>query len=225
MAEFSMPLGQRHAHAKVRNAELRLTRDKALLHEQERKLVQDLSDAVARAQQTYAVMQTAFNRRIAARQYLQSVEAAYLSDNAPLDLVLEAQRRLAEAETRYHAAVVEYARSISQVHFVKGSLLDYNEVYLAEGPWPAKAYRDAADREHRRLPPLGLDELTLRRAPIVSQGQYPQQIVPQGMPTELPGPGFGPPPGPGAPPYQPIPPAEHVPPGTPNPGSGDGTLP
>ena len=126
-----------------------------MLHEQERKLVQDLSDAMARTQQTFAVMQTNFNRRIAARQYLQSVEAAYASDNAPLDLVLEAQRRLAEAETRYHASVVEYARSISQVHYTKGSLLDYNEVYLAEGPWPGKAYRDAAEREHRRLPSVG----------------------------------------------------------------------
>ncbi len=187
LAEFSMPLGQRHAHAKVRNVELRITREKAVLYEQERKVVYDLSDAIARSQQTFAVMQTNFNRRIAARQYLQSVEAAYLSDNAPLDLVLEAQRRLAEAETRYHASVAEYARSISQVHYIKGSLLDYNEVYLAEGPWPGKAYRDAAEREHRRLPPLGLDGLTLMFSPIVSQGPTPQQIVPAGPPVEMQG--------------------------------------
>jgi outer membrane protein TolC len=225
MGEFSMPLGQRHAHAKVRNAELRITREKAVLREQERKLVQDLSDAVARSQQTYAVTQTAFNRRIAARQYLQSVEAAYLSDNAPLDLVLEAQRRLAEAEIRYHAAAVEYARSVSQVHFVKGSLLDYNEVYLAEGPWPGKAYRDAAQRERRRLPPLGLDGLTLLRSPIVSQGPYAQQIVPGGVPAEMPHDAIpSTPDGSSAPGYAPpMAPPEVVPPGTTKPG--DGILP
>src|SRR5262249_31136766 len=208
-AELNIPIGFRQAHAKVRNVELRITRERAVLHEQERKLVQDLSDAVARVQQTFVVMQTNFNRRIAARQYLQSVEAAYQSDNATLDLVLEAQRRIAEAESRYHASVVEYARSISQLHYTKGSLLDYNEVFLAEGPWPGKAYHDAANREHRRLPALPVDWFSLKHSPIVSQGPYPQQIVPEnGMPAGM---SSGPMPGPGTPGY--LPPPEMVPPG------------
>jgi outer membrane protein TolC len=179
-AELNVPLGQRHAHAKVRNVELRLCRERAILHEQERRVVHDLSDAIARSQQTYAILQTNFNRRQSARQYLQSVEAAYHSDNAPLDLVLEAQRRVSEAETRYFASLAEYARAVTQVHFAKGSLLDYNEVYLAEGPWPGKAYHDAARRDQLRTSPLGVDDYTLRRAKLVSAGEVPQQIEPPG---------------------------------------------
>jgi hypothetical protein len=225
LAEMSMPLGQRHAHAKVRNVELRITRERAVLHEQERKLVHDLSDAVARLQQTFEVMQTNFNRRIAARQNLQAVEAAYTAERAPLDLVLEALRRLVEGEQRYHASVVEYARSISQLHYVKGSLLDYNEVFLAEGPWPRGAYRDARERERRRLPRLPIAPLTMLRTPNVTQGPTPQQIVPN-YPVEVPGgPGMAPPGGPGEPRLlPPMPPPETVPPGTPGAPKG-GTAP
>jgi len=190
-AELEIPLGYRQAHAKVRNAQLRLARNRAVLKEQERKVVQELSDAVARVAQTYSIMQTSFNRRKAAQQYLQSVKAAYHSrpETARLDLVLEAQRRVGESDRRYFASLVEYARSITQVHFVKGSLLDYNEIYLAEGPWPNKAYHDAARRERLRMPRLKLDDFTLHHAPMVSHGEYPQQMLPQhgagSLPAEL----------------------------------------
>jgi hypothetical protein len=98
--------------------------------------------------------------------------------------------------------------------------LDYNEVYLAEGPWPGRAYRDAAERESRRLPPIPLDALTLHRRTIVTGGPYPQQIVPAPamMPGELPR--NVTPNGTGAPAVPP----ELVPPGATNPGASD-TLP
>ena len=60
--------------------------------------------------------------------------------------MLDSQRRLAESEIRYFGSLTEYALSIKNVHFEKGSLLDYNDVFLAEGPWPGKAYDDAAER-------------------------------------------------------------------------------
>ncbi len=36
------------------------------------------------------------------------------------------------------------------VHYRKGSLLDYDGVYLAEGQWPAKAYFDAMRQARKR---------------------------------------------------------------------------
>ena len=53
--------------------------------------------------------------------------------------------------------MTNYAKSISQVHYRKGSLLEYNGVYLTEGPWPAKAYFDARRRARSRSAALYID--------------------------------------------------------------------
>ncbi|NCY03755.1 MAG: hypothetical protein EBX36_12830 [Planctomycetia bacterium] len=74
-----------------------------------------------------------------------------------LDQLLDAQRRRAEAESSYARAIVDYTRSISQLHYRKGSLLEYNGVFLAEGPWPGKAYFDAHRRARQRDASLYLD--------------------------------------------------------------------
>jgi hypothetical protein len=73
-----------------------------------------------------------------------------MRDKAPLDLYLEAQRRLADSESRFFASLVDYALAIKNVHFEKGSLLENNDVFLAESPWPDKAYSDAAKRRISR---------------------------------------------------------------------------
>ena len=67
-----------------------------------------------------------------------------------LDLLLDAQRRRAEAESAYYRSLVDYNQAIMNVHYRKGSLLDYDGVYLAEGPWPAKAYFDAMRQARKR---------------------------------------------------------------------------
>ena len=76
--------------------------------------------------------------------------AAYETGTITLDVLLKAQQELAQAESDYYRALVDYNKSIAQVHFRKGSLLEYNGVYLAEGPWPGKAYFDARRRRPGR---------------------------------------------------------------------------
>ncbi len=188
--ELSMPIGERKAHAAVRNSQLLLSRDRAVLDEQERQVVNDLTNAMADLDRAYQVAQIAYNRRMSARAEVAATKAAYEADKVPLDLYLEAQRRQADAESRFFSALVEYALSVKNVHYEKGSLLDYNEVFLAEGPWPDKAYHDAATRKDARwqfknmnygmtTDPLG--------AGVVPQGQSdrpmampPQENQPQG---------------------------------------------
>jgi hypothetical protein len=53
---------------------------------------------------------------------------------------------LADAQSAYYRVLVNYNEAIAQVHYRKGSLLEYNGVCLAEGPWPGKAYFDARRR-------------------------------------------------------------------------------
>ena len=175
--EFSLPIGFRLAHTGVRNAELQLSREQAVLKEQERQIIHDLADIVADMDRAFTVAQTAFNRREAAKEQYEAVQAAYDADKAPLDQVLSAQRTLADSDERFHRALVEYALAVKNVHFEKGSLLDHNQVYLAEGPWPGKAYFDAARREQNRGQEKKMD-FTLRMTPPVSSGPVAQETEP-----------------------------------------------
>lgn len=176
--EFSLPIGFRQAYSAVRNSELRLARERALLAEQERLVVYDLSNAIADVDRAYTIVETNLNRRLAARQQLESTQAAFDADNATLDLLLEAQRRVAEADVAYYRSLVEYAVASKNVQFEKGTLLDYNEVYLEEGPWPHKAYHDAARREALRGPAIHRRDDAKTQAPAVSAGIFPQVLEP-----------------------------------------------
>jgi hypothetical protein len=181
-AEFSVPIGFRQAHAGVRNAELLLARDRALLRDEQREVVRELSDAIAEMDRTFAVAQTSYNRLIASQQQHQALVAPFEENKeVSLDLLLDAQRRLVESESRYFRAIAEYAIATKNVHYVKGTLLDYDGVYLAEGPWPGEAYRDAADMESLRGDPRKLNYAS-SRAPVVGWGEMPQNV--EGIPHE-----------------------------------------
>lgn len=191
--EFNLPLGFRRGHAAVRNAQLRLSRERAVLREQEMQIVHAVAAAVADVDRAATIVRTNLNRRLAAQQQLASVEAAYEAEAAPLDLVLNAQRRLAEADGRYFRSLSEYAVAVKNVHFEKGSLLDYNQIYLAEGAWPGKAYADAAERSPRRRP--WRLNYVMSSPPAVSAGPAPQGTLPPGEVSPVP-----PPPAPPTPP-------------------------
>lgn len=175
--ELNMPLGFRKGHAAVRQAELQVARERAILKEQERDVQSGLSNAAAELERAYVVAQTSYNRRAAAKEQLGAIQAAYESDKAGLDLVLDSQRRAVESESRYHASLVEYALAIKNLHFEKGSLLDFNEITLAEGPWPKAAYRDAARRDGKGRPIFPLNYI-MHRGPAISDGKVPQQTAP-----------------------------------------------
>ncbi len=172
--EFSMPIGFRDAHAGVRNAELRLTQARAILREQELQVLNNLTGAVDQVGRAFLVLQTSINRAVAARDQLKALRLAYEDDKAELFVVLDAHRRYAEAMSGYYQARVEYALAVRNVHFEKGSLLEYCDIALAEGPWPMKAYFDAAQRERLRGRSRRID-FTLRRPPVVSQGPAPTE--------------------------------------------------
>jgi outer membrane protein TolC len=150
--ELSFPFGNRQGHAAVRNAEFLLAREQAVLKEQENRVIHDLSNAMAESERAYRIVQTVYNRRIAAKDRLRALEAAFESDNAPLNLVLDAQRRLLAAESHYYDSLVDYGLSIRNMHFEKGTLLEYLGVALAEGPWPEIAIRDGEERQALRTP-------------------------------------------------------------------------
>jgi len=183
--EFSMPLGFRKGHVAVRNAELQLARERALLNEQERQVVLDLSNAVAEMTRAHQVLETNYNRRLAAKQQLAAIHA--IEDPTPqmLYIELDAQRRLADSEANYYRSLVEYEIAVKNVHFEKGSILEYNGIYLSELPSPAKAYQDAYEKIKMRTRSCRwAQESSSTR--VVSDGLVPQAYAPTGAPPTMP---------------------------------------
>jgi outer membrane protein TolC len=172
--ELTMPIGYRRAFSAARHAQLQLNRSRALLREQEHYVVHDVADAVAEMDRARIVSQTTYNRLDAASAQLAAITAAYEADKAPLNLLLDGQRRHADAASRHYRALAEYAIAVKNVHFAKGTLLDYDGVLLSAGPWQAQAYRDAADKGRFRGRRVALNYASAR-APIVSRGAYRQE--------------------------------------------------
>ena len=96
-----MPIGFRRELSGVRHHELLLARDRAILQDLELEISHQLGDAIRDIDLNYGLTQTNFNRRVAAEAEVHAVEAAVRSSsNVTLDLLLDAQRRRAEAESR-----------------------------------------------------------------------------------------------------------------------------
>jgi outer membrane protein TolC len=187
-AQFLMPLGFRRELATVRHHQLQLAKARAQLQDEELEASHALVDAVRNVDTNFALAQTNFNRRVAAERQVEAVQAAYDANTVTLDQLLDAQRRRAEAESSYYRSLVDYNRSISQLHYRKGSLLEYNGVFLAEGPWPGKAYFDAHRRARQRDASLYLD-YGHSRPGVFSRGPISQSFEAAGAdarPVQLP---------------------------------------
>ena len=173
--EFAMPLGRRQAFAAVEHAELQLARDRAVLSEQEREVVHQMSEAFGEMTRAYATLETSGDRRLAATQQLEAIQAAYSVRKVDFDLLLDAQRRHMDAETTWYKSLCEYNIAIRNVHYAKGSLLDYNEIFLTEDMWPVEAYREAQKRNENKIPAEWLQDYIQSPAPVTN-GPYYQNM-------------------------------------------------
>ncbi len=131
--ELSVPIGFRRAHAAVQNAELLLAKERAILREQERQIVHDLSNAVAEMDRAYLVAQAEWNRFRAAKALLESLETTR-KEGRPVDLAkqLDAQNRFDTGQIRYFLSRVEYALAIKNVNFEKASLTEYHGIVVSD---------------------------------------------------------------------------------------------
>jgi hypothetical protein len=129
--ELSVPIGFRQGASAVANAEYRLARERAVLHQQERQLVHDLGNSFAELDRAYNVLKTTFDRRASAAEYLDGMRNKIdMGDFTPLDLEqwLESQRRFSEADSQYHLAVADYQVALKNVNYEKGSLLEFHNI-------------------------------------------------------------------------------------------------
>jgi outer membrane protein TolC len=148
--EMSFPVGLRRASAAVSHAQLQLARERAVLCETELRISHELSNAVREVDRTYRLLQTNLNRWLADQnqEEILSTRVEFgVGDSGggsnAIFVLLQAQRQLVNSEADFYQSLVDYNLAIRELHRQKGSLLAYNQVQLAEGPWAPKAYNDA----------------------------------------------------------------------------------
>lgn len=124
---MSIPIGFRQGHAAVRNLEIQISRERARLHQQQRQIVHDLSNALSELRRVQEMSEISYNRLIAAQQRSSSLNE---ETDSP-DEILDAQVRLAEAKGNYYRTLVEHEAAMRNLHFEKGSLLPFRNVILA----------------------------------------------------------------------------------------------
>ncbi len=177
--EMSMPLGFRKEMAGVRQAELILARDRAVLQEQELELTHQLSSALRDLALHYTLTKTNLDRMFAARDEVDGRRAVWVAgvdkqiEGDTINLYLNSLQRLADAENEYFNSLKDYNLAIMNIHYRKGSLLEYNGVHLAEGPWVDKAQFDAVRRARARDASYYLD-YGFTRPGVISRGSYQQ---------------------------------------------------
>ncbi len=132
--QLERPIGNRLGHTAVRQAELKVAREKAILRDAERVVSREVSDAFAELERAYEMIRASSNRRVAAADQMDSIQKNYDAGRISLDDLLDARQRTTRAESAYHRSLIEYSRAISRLYFARGSLLDYYGVSLAESP-------------------------------------------------------------------------------------------
>jgi hypothetical protein len=102
----------------------------------------------------YKQFKTASRLKAAALQRLEAQKAYYENGTITIDQYLDSVNRWAQAVTFEAQYRAQYNIAIAALEESKGTLLAYNNIILAEGPWPAKAYVQARDQRvaHRRTP-------------------------------------------------------------------------
>ena len=141
--ELNFPVGLRAASNAVAHARLNLNRERDLLAETELRISHDLSSASRQITLTHQLLETNYNRYVADLKQVDVLRRRYLDGTDNINFLLQAQRDVVISETAFYRSLANYQFAIRDFHREKGSLLAYNQVQLAEGPWASKAYQDA----------------------------------------------------------------------------------
>ena len=166
--DLRFPVGLRAAGLAIANAKLNVKRERAILAETEYLISHNLSDAARRVTITHELLETNYDRLLADLNQVDVLDARYRIGADNIRDLLLAQRQLVNSATEFYSSLSQYNLAIRDFHREKGSLLAYNNVQLAEGPWAKGAKYDAyrAGRFLRPSPLPGAKEVAV---PVTSR--------------------------------------------------------
>ena len=149
---FSMPIGFRAPLANVRQAQYQLLRQRAFLQQIVHQTTHSLARFFLEVDANYKQFRTAERLRIAAQQRLEAQRAFYEEGRITIDRLLDAVSQYANAIATEAQYKTSYNTSIAALEEAKGTLLAYDNIAVAEGPSPRKAYTRPASSEPRTEP-------------------------------------------------------------------------
>ena len=182
--EMNMPVGLRSASTAVAHAKLNLKRERALLSEVELRISHDLSDAARQVTLTFQLLQTNYNRYLADLHQVDVLRRRYRDGSDNINFLLQAQRQVVISESEFYRSLVNYNLAIRDFHRQKGSLLAYNHVHMAEGPWASGAAADAR-RNGKFVKPRHNPSATSTPAPVSRREFHPSEVQPTPGITEM----------------------------------------
>jgi outer membrane protein TolC len=151
---LQMPIGMRAPLATVRTSQYALLRERAFLQQIVHQTTHSLARFFLEVDANYKQFKTASRFRAAAAQRLEAQRAFYEEGRITIDRYLDAVSQYASAVAQEAQFKTSYNISIIALEESKGTLLAYDNIAVAEGPNPSKAYIQAKDQQaaHRQLP-------------------------------------------------------------------------
>ena len=151
---FAMPLGMRAPLANNKQAQLSLLRQRAFLQQIVHQTTHSLARFFVEVDANYKQFKTASRLRAAAAERLEAQKAFYEEGRITIDRYLDSVAQFADAVAREAQFKTTYNISIVALEEAKGTLLGYDNIAVAEGPSPRKAYIQARDQQaaHVQLP-------------------------------------------------------------------------
>ena len=142
---FQAPLGMRSPLASTRQAQYILLRSRAYLQQVVHQTTHSLARFFLEIDANYKQFKTAARLRGAAAQRLEAQRAYYEEGRITIDRFLDAVSQYATAVATEAQYKTTYNISIVALEEAKGTLLAYDNIAVAEGPNPRKAYIQAGD--------------------------------------------------------------------------------
>ena len=133
--ELQGPVGNRAGHLGIRNAELSLVREKALLREQKKQILHDLGAAYTEVDRAFSAIKTTYNNRVAVNEELVPKQKRVDEGEDNIFFLLDAQQRATNIESALHRAIIDYNIALLSYAYTEGDLLGQFNISLSEGPW------------------------------------------------------------------------------------------
>lgn len=205
---MDVALGYRDAHAAVRSARLSLAQSYITLRDTELRYTRFLEQQYRAIFNTYEQIISQRAQREAAAQQLEVRLKQFLAGRGTLDFLLEAQRLWADALRAEYQSITDYNNALARFEYAKGTIMQHDNIVIAEGGLPQCAQVRAVEHERERSSALvlrerakpitvpccraeggtlmGLPDLPASNAasvPALFEGQVPLGKIPEKLPS------------------------------------------